>query len=124
MTVKYTENGALPTLKNLTGRSEVSLEFARNVWDSLTSRIYFGEPIGEFSQIYEDLREIAFVMEYESKFVNRTLLASWNAGYLGFSVNQVDSVIQSIMDQVQHRKASLFNYHDSTIEGLIPGLGH
>lgn len=62
LTSKYTENGVLPRLAQLTGKREVSIEEAKQIWDALESRKYFGKSLGEFASIFNDLSEIAFTM--------------------------------------------------------------
>ena len=54
MTQKYTWNGVLPRLSQLTGKP-ASLDEAKKIQDSLTCRIYFGKSIGKFAEVYDNL---------------------------------------------------------------------
>ena len=60
LTSQYTENGVLPRLAQLLSKNETSIEEAKNVWDGLECRKYFGKSLGEFGSIFDELAEIAF----------------------------------------------------------------
>ena len=90
----------------------------------MTCRIYFGKSIGEYEQLYSKLSQLALIIDNDPLVFNRTLLATWASPYILYTVKQIDSLIQSKIDEISSSKVSLLCYHEMTFMPSLALFGY